>query len=140
MPLPALGKFLKQCTFFRTFEFDNCGSKQFGPPLMESDWYKLVGLLIEIMLADEVREMVKLSGKQMLASGSMAYLEQDSFHFVGRRRLLNLSLPGQRVDREEVWVEWVEDEVDRKEVISVMNGLSKTFSESATRMTVRTCR
>ena len=31
-----------QRTFFRTFEFDRRGSNQFGPPLMESDWYNLV--------------------------------------------------------------------------------------------------
>ena len=35
-----------QRAFFRTFEFDSCGSKQFGPPSMESDWYDLVSRLI----------------------------------------------------------------------------------------------
>ena len=31
-----------QRSFFRTFEFDSCGSKQVGPSLMESDWCDLV--------------------------------------------------------------------------------------------------
>ena len=46
-----------QRTYFRTFEFDSRGSTRFGPPLVELDGYILVGRLIEITLADDVREM-----------------------------------------------------------------------------------
>ena len=46
-----------QRTFFHTSEFAGRGSTQFGPLLMESDWYTSVGRLIEIIPADEVREM-----------------------------------------------------------------------------------
>ena len=41
-----------QRTFFSTFEFDGRGTKQLNPPLVESDWYKLVGRLIEIIPDD----------------------------------------------------------------------------------------
>ena len=36
-----------QRSFFRTFEFDSFVSKQFSPPLVEPDWYGLVGLILE---------------------------------------------------------------------------------------------
>ena len=52
-----------QRAFFCTFEFDSRGSKQFGPPLMESNWYTLVGRPIEILPADEVREMCEIVRK-----------------------------------------------------------------------------
>ena len=44
-----------QCSFFRTFEFYSSASKQFDPPLMESDWYALVSRHLEIVLADEIQ-------------------------------------------------------------------------------------
>ena len=46
-----------QRTFFCTFGFDRRSSKQFGRPLMESDWNKLVGRLIETIPPDGVREI-----------------------------------------------------------------------------------
>ena len=49
-----------QRTFFCTFEFDSRGSKLFGTCL-ESNWYTLVGHLIEILPADDVREGMKWS-------------------------------------------------------------------------------
>ena len=36
-----------QRSFFRTFEFDSVGSKQFGPLVMESDGYDLVNRLLQ---------------------------------------------------------------------------------------------
>ena len=36
-----------QRSFFRTFEFHNCGSEQFGTPLIGSDWYDMVSHFIE---------------------------------------------------------------------------------------------
>ena len=60
-------------SFFRTFQFDSCGSKQFGLPLMESDWYDLVSGLIEIAPADEMRcmgrgkRLPRLAGSRRMA-------------------------------------------------------------------------
>ena len=61
-----------QRLFFRTSEFDGCGSKQFGPPLMESDWFDMVIRFIEISVADEIRGLEKFSGKRIRASEGMA--------------------------------------------------------------------
>ena len=49
--------------FFRTSEFDGFGSKQFGPPLMELDWFDLVSRLIEISVADEMRGLGEILRK-----------------------------------------------------------------------------
>ena len=46
-----------QRTFFRTFDLDSRCSKQFCPPLMESDWNDLVGRVIDTILANEVRKV-----------------------------------------------------------------------------------
>ena len=46
-----------QQSFFHTIECDSCGSKQFGPPLMESHWYDLVCRLVEIKPAVEIRRV-----------------------------------------------------------------------------------
>ena len=115
----------------RTFEFPNCGSKQLGRPLLASDWYHLVGRLIDIIPTDEVREMgetvrkvntgVKRHGiKTTVFSRIFSYTEEGDDH-------LELPVPSQRVDRAEAWEAWAEHGADRKEVISVMNGLSESI-------------
>ena len=50
-----------QRTFFRTVKFDSCNSKQLGSPSAESNWYNLVGRLIEIIPSNEVREVGEVS-------------------------------------------------------------------------------
>ena len=110
-----------QRSFFRTFEFDSCGRNQFRPPLMESHWHNLVGGFIEVILANDVREMgetVRQAKNGVGTSWQMLghCLEQDSLLKGGRRRP-----PGPAS------AEWVENGADRKEVISVMNGLSKSI-------------
>ena len=58
--LPAHGSLTMRCdsraqrSFFRSLELDSRGSKQFRPLLIESDWYNLVGRLIEVTPAEEV--------------------------------------------------------------------------------------
>ena len=52
-----------QRLFFRTSEFDGCGSKQFGPPLKESDWFDMVSRFIEISVADEIRGLGEILRK-----------------------------------------------------------------------------
>ena len=67
-------------SFFRTFEFDSSGSQQFGPLLMESDCYKMVRRLIEIVPANEKRrmgELVRQANTGVRGHGTWASL--DSF-------------------------------------------------------------
>ena len=45
-----------QRPFFRAFECDRFGSKQCGPPLMESDCYALVGRILETKLAVDIKK------------------------------------------------------------------------------------
>ena len=61
--LATLGNCGAQRLFFRTSEFDGFGSKQFGPPLMELDWFDLVSRLIEISVADEMRGLGEILRK-----------------------------------------------------------------------------
>ena len=46
-----------QRSFFRTVEFGRCGSKQFGPTLMESAWCDKVSRRTEIVPVEEIRRM-----------------------------------------------------------------------------------
>ena len=74
------------CSFFRTFEFDGSGSQQFVPLLMESDCYKLVRRLIEIIPANEIRrmgEIVRQANTGVRRHGTRASL--DSFSKRGRK-------------------------------------------------------
>ena len=82
-------------SFFRTSEFDSCGSKQFGPTLMESDCHNLVGRLIEMLPADDAKEMGE-SGQESKYGCQEAwhqghYLGQDSSLIGGMRRLPRLA-------------------------------------------------
>ena len=40
-----------------------CSSKQFGPPLRQSDWYDLVNRIGDATLADEIKVMGKFAKK-----------------------------------------------------------------------------
>ena len=57
-----------QRTFFRTFDLDSRRSKQFCPPLMESDWNDLVGRVIEIIPANDVQEMAEFDSTDRSAT------------------------------------------------------------------------
>ena len=46
-----------QRAFFHTSDFDKRGSRQSGLHQMELNWYDLVGILLETLRADEVKEM-----------------------------------------------------------------------------------
>ena len=51
-------------TFFRAFDVDSCGSKQYCRPSIESaDWYDLVSPLTEIKPADAIKGMVQTDRK-----------------------------------------------------------------------------
>ena len=46
-----------QRSFFRTFEFDRFGDKQFGPPLVKSDSFDLISRISEAVPASEIQGM-----------------------------------------------------------------------------------
>ena len=74
-------------SFFRTFEFDGSGGKQFGPLLMKSDCYKMVRRLIEIVPANEIRrmgEIVRQANSGVRRHGTRASL--DSLMKRGKKR------------------------------------------------------
>ena len=51
-------------TFFRAFDVDSCGSKQFcRPSIGSADWYDLVSHLTEIKPADAIKGMVETDRK-----------------------------------------------------------------------------
>ena len=79
-----------QRSFFRTFEFDRCGSRQVGPPLMESHWYDLVSRILEIIPADEMKgmgEKVRKANTSVRRHCIRATVfEKDSVGKRGRRR------------------------------------------------------
>ena len=94
-------------------------------------WYNLVGRLIEILLADEVREMVDVVRKANAGVKKQGIrptlLRRIAFYMEERNDYPNLPVPGQRVDSAEGCEEWVENGSDRKGVISVMNGWSESI-------------
>ena len=121
-----------QRSFFRTFEFYSRGSKQFGPPPMESDWYNLAGRLIEIILAEDVLRRCeknvrkantgfKKHGIRATVLSRIASCEEEGDDYP------NKSVSGPRVDRAKAWEEWIGDSADTKELISGMCGLSQSM-------------
>ena len=50
-------------SFFRTFEFHGCRSKQCGPLVMESDWYDLENSSVEDIPADGENGRCSQEGK-----------------------------------------------------------------------------
>ena len=60
-----------QRSFFRTFEFDSCGSHQFSLHVMESDWYDLVSRLIEILPANETKGTGETGRKENMCTKTL---------------------------------------------------------------------
>ena len=98
---------------------------------MESDWYDLVTRLIEIIPADEMRRMCEIvrkanTGVRRHSTRTTVLITIASGEEKGSG-YPDLPIPGMRVGRQEAWAEWVEDGVDRQELISIISDLSQSI-------------
>ena len=102
-----------QRAFFHTSDFDKRCSKQFGPHLMESEWYDLVGVFLETLRADEMKEMGEIvrSGN----TGAMKHGPKATIlNKIDREQYPDLRVLDRRIDRSEAWKGWSEEGADKK--------------------------
>ena len=104
-----------QRAFFHTSDFDEWGSKQFGPHLMESEWYDLVGILLETLRADEMKEMGEIVRK-----GNTGAMKHE-------RSVPDLRVLDSRIDRSEAWKGWSEEGADKKTMKNLSEDILAKF-------------
>ena len=102
-----------QRAFFHTSDFHKWGSKQFGPHLMESEWYDLVGILLETFHAGELKmmgEIVRNGHTGAMKHGTKATI----LNKIEREECPDLRVLDRRIDRSEAWKGWSEEGADKK--------------------------
>ena len=110
-----------QRSFFRTFEFDSFGSKQFGPPLVKSDSFDLKSRILEAVPASEIQGMgdiVKKASTGVRRQWHEGHSSEQDGLSKGGSDVPGVMVPGQRLTGRKAWVVWEVCESGLREEIS----------------------